>query len=1108
MLKRSLTFVSILTTLTLALGVAVALAQELSDKEHLDKGIELFNNKKYAEALDHLKEVDASKLSRFDQDKPALYIQRAGEAQAKQQEALGLMQTGRLSLRNKQYAEALATFDKAHANTQYLGAADAKTLESLIILAKRGQEESGEQPVTAPAAEPAATAEPVAPATPAQPVVEGNGTNPVVTPTPDVVTPVVNASESAGAMQPAVETASEPAAAPATAPAAEPVLSEMVPAPSVTATESQPATVVTSEPAATPVAVPAAPVTDMDAVRRQAIAARVEAELAAAKQAMDDQNWTRAAMAYTNALSLDPNNAAAQAGKAKADGMMGLGPKSLLAKESDWITVQIQETEAKVRTELNRAKAAQAEAREPADYAAAIDHLRQAQTFIKGNRYLSPTMREDMTEEVMVLWAAIEQAKADRVAEIDRERDVQIADRIREREDRDQKNRDRQIQSLWTTARQYSDVREYQKAADVLDQLLVIDAQNERARRFRDDCMYWAGMDQAINIRVNRNVETAKALKDTEKSATPWTDIYRYMDAREWADLTRRRAAMVASSQGDSEEANETRRRMSQKGLINGVDWSIHLNMTESTLENVLNFIREVARAKPREINILVDTRGIEDAGGDLQKTMTLDQKDISIEQALKMVLGSDLGYAIQDDGTVVISALDKLNENLPVRTYFVQDLITPIPDFGRTVPRMQLSEALEGAEGGGGGGIFGDDDDDDDETPGTEVLQQLIERTVRSTEPWESLGGRATIEFYEKSGLMIVSQTAEGHRKLSDLLESLRRERAIMVSIEARFLTVSDSFLNDVTFDFDVAFLHNIHSHWRQSPLATDNPETLPGGSTLNNLPGLIDLATGLPTTAAAQSRPLTLNSTSSNGMGVNRLMPGLQSMNAPFANFLANEGGMALSGVFLDEVQVGFLIRAIQADIRSTTLFAPRLTLWNGQRAWIADGTRFGFVGDLEPVVAEAAVAWDPTIEYITAGSLLDVKATVSADRRYVHLDLRPQVTQTPAFRLVPISAAASGMGIASAVIEVPTVRITEMQTSVSVPDGGTLLIGGLKMFEEHDVESGVPIFSKIPALKRLFTNRGLQRGHQNMLILVKPTIIIQSEEEAKLGTDEWDS
>jgi general secretion pathway protein D len=380
-------------------------------------------------------------------------------------------------------------------------------------------------------------------------------------------------------------------------------------------------------------------------------------------------------------------------------------------------------------------------------------------------------------------------------------------------------------------------------------------------------------------------------------------------------------------------------------------------------------------------------------------------------------------------------------------------------------------------------------------------VLQQLLARTVRSTEPWESLGGRATIEFYEKSGLMIVSQTADGHRRLSDLLDSLRRERAIMVSIEARFITVADSFLNDVTFDFDVAFLNKGSRGWRGDVDTTIDPSQIPTGNAFPTLPGL----TGFP--ANPLDQVIILNSTSSNAAGVSNLMPGLQAMGAPFANFLANEGGMALSGVYLDDIQVGFLIRAIQADVRSTTLFAPRLTLWNGQRAWLADGTRFGYIGDLEPVVAEAAVAWDPTIEYITAGSLLDVKATVSADRRYVHLDLRPQVTQTPAFRVIVIQAATPAGGIATAQLEVPTVRITEMQTSVSVPDGGTLLIGGLKMFEEHDVEAGVPIFSKIPALKRLFTNRGLQRGHQNMLILVKPTIIIQSEEEAKIGTDEWD-
>ncbi|NIA20809.1 MAG: hypothetical protein GWP05_02305 [Anaerolineaceae bacterium] len=628
--------------------------------------------------------------------------------------------------------------------------------------------------------------------------------------------------------------------------------------------------------------------------------------------------------------------------------------------------------------------------------------------------------------------------------------------------------------------------------------------------------MYWAGLSKSIDVRVDRYQEGKKSLRDVEESVIPWYDIYIFPEARQWQELTRRRLKMVASSQGESDAVIETRRRLSQKGLVNGEDWSIHLSLTDTTLTNVLDFIREVARARPREINILIDRRGIEDAGIDLEETLNLDQKDISVKQALRMVLGDDLDYVIQDDGTVLISAREKLNENLPVRTYFVMDLITPIPDFGRTVPRMRLSEAIDqGGDGGGGGGIFDDDDDDDEETVGTELLQQLIERTVRSTEPWESMGGRATIEFYEKSGLMIVSQTADGHRKLSSLLDSLRRERAIMVSVEARFITVTDAFLNDLTLDFDVV--------WNQSGRRRDagsfvNPGSMATGGAFDTLPFLqappaiapsaANIAAGLyPGTVGRSTNPIIINSTSSNGQGVNTLMPALAGFGSPFA-WGAGEGGMAISGVILGDIQVGFLIRAIQADRRSTTLFSPRLTLWNGQRAWLADGTRFGFVGDLEPVVAEAAVAWDPTIQYITAGALLDVKATVSADRRYVHLDLRPQVTQTPTFRSVPVTAATPALGIATATIEVPTVRITELQTSVSIPDGGTLMIGGMKLFEEHDVESGVPVLSKVPILKRLFTNRGLKRGHSNMLILIKPTIIIQSEEEAKLGTDEWTS
>ena len=42
------------------------------------------------------------------------------------------------------------------------------------------------------------------------------------------------------------------------------------------------------------------------------------------------------------------------------------------------------------------------------------------------------------------------------------------------------------------------------------------------------------------------------------------------------------------------------------------------------------------------------------------------------------------------------------------------------------------------------------------------------------------------------------------------------------------------------------------------------------------------------------------------------------------------------------------------------------------------------------------------------------------------------------------------------------------------------------------------GVPLLSKVPVLNRAFNNRGKVRDEKTLLILVKPKIIIQPEEE----------
>ncbi|TVL98628.1 MAG: hypothetical protein CV080_09220, partial [Candidatus Kuenenia stuttgartiensis] len=43
-----------------------------------------------------------------------------------------------------------------------------------------------------------------------------------------------------------------------------------------------------------------------------------------------------------------------------------------------------------------------------------------------------------------------------------------------------------------------------------------------------------------------------------------------------------------------------------------------------------------------------------------------------------------------------------------------------------------------------------------------------------------------------------------------------------------------------------------------------------------------------------------------------------------------------------------------------------------------------------------------------------------------------------------------------------------------------------------------SGVPVLSKIPIIKRLFTRDQKTRNKSNLIILLKPTIIIKEEQE----------
>ena len=116
-----------------------------------------------------------------------------------------------------------------------------------------------------------------------------------------------------------------------------------------------------------------------------------------------------------------------------------------------------------------------------------------------------------------------------------------------------------------------------------------------------------------------------------------------------------------------------------------------------------------------------------------------------------------------------------------------------------------------------------------------------------------------------------------------------------------------------------------------------------------------------------------------------------------------------------------------------------------------------------------------------------------------------LRPQTVQLLSMGQTTIVA--GGIGGAAATIGLPNIQLWQVETSCSVPDGGTLLIGGHKLAGEVRRDMGVPVLSEIPVINRAFTNSGELRDEQTLLILVKPRILIQEdlEEDPTLRTEE---
>ncbi|MHC4415854.1 MAG: type II secretion system protein GspD [Planctomycetota bacterium] len=443
------------------------------------------------------------------------------------------------------------------------------------------------------------------------------------------------------------------------------------------------------------------------------------------------------------------------------------------------------------------------------------------------------------------------------------------------------------------------------------------------------------------------------------------------------------------------------------------------------------------------------------------------------------------------------------------------------------------------GSGGGGSGSIFSDPSEEPPRLSRDELVQEIVSIVQENVDPdgWRDLGGD-TGTLQELNGNLIITNTLGNHRAIEGLLSQLREIRALQINVEARFLAVSSDWFEQIGVDLDLYF--NTNTDVRQQQLAIDplghlsdffGPDGrlldpliygsintgdafgisnapaygsafgVPVDSNGNGIPDSVEFATGptgspIRTTQGFSPIPFVQDS-----LGLVETVADLSGFGETV--LLANPA-VAIGVQFLDDIQVDLLIEATQADRRSVVVTAPRLTFFNGQRAWVAVADQVSFISALIPITGDAAGAFQPIPGVVNEGVVLDVEGVISADRRYVTMTVIVSLSELVNIREIEVTGAVGGTGQIggggqfAATQELPEVEVSLVQTTVSVPDKGTVLLGGTRRVDEIEVESGVPVLSKIPFVNRFFTNRLTSKSEKTLLILIRPEIIIQQENE----------
>ena len=175
---------------------------------------------------------------------------------------------------------------------------------------------------------------------------------------------------------------------------------------------------------------------------------------------------------------------------------------------------------------------------------------------------------------------------------------------------------------------------------------------------------------------------------------------------------------------------------------------------------------------------------------------------------------------------------------------------------------------------------------------------------------------------------------------------------------------------------------------------------------------------------------------------------------------------------------------LSAAQSDNNASIIQRPRIQTSQAKAAQF-------FVGDTVPYVTGntygGAYGNSSSYSQLSVGVELDVTPFINPDGLVV-MDISQEIDDLNGFTAI------SGVG------NVPNTIKRTLNAEIAVRDRDTIMLGGFIKSDKSHSQSGVPFLSDIPLLGNLFKSRSDTKGRQELIVLVRPTVLQTPELAAK--------